>query len=64
MNVRFEISLNGKKLCLAGLESYGVMSAILSSIERNPERVKKLTSERSLEVSRFSGKWTIGGLFK
>ena len=35
--MRFEVSLNGEQLCVAGLGEFGVLSAILSWVKRDPE---------------------------
>ena len=36
--MRFEISINGKRHCIAGQNAFGVLSAILSWVKRRPER--------------------------
>ena len=35
---RFEVLLNGKRVCVAGIASFGVMNVILSRVKRNPKR--------------------------
>jgi hypothetical protein len=49
MNVRFEVFVNGERICIAGFDSFGVMTAVLTSVERNPEKAKNLKTDRSLE---------------
>jgi hypothetical protein len=49
MNVRFEAFVNEKRICTAGFDSFGVLSATLTSVERNPEKAKKLKIDRPLE---------------
>jgi hypothetical protein len=36
--MRFEITVNGKRYCVAGSGAYGVLSAILSWVKRRPDR--------------------------
>jgi len=36
--IAFEVSLNGKRACVAGVEGFGVLSAILSWVRRHPEK--------------------------
>ena len=38
--MRFEVFLNGERLCMAGLE-FGVLSAILTWVRRNPNGFEK-----------------------
>jgi hypothetical protein len=35
--VRFELLINGKKICVSGIEEYGVLDAILHWVKRNPK---------------------------
>lgn len=37
----FEVSINGKRVCLAGIGDFGVLSAILTWVKRNPSRCPK-----------------------
>ena len=58
MNVRFEVSVNGKRLCTAGLDSYGVLSAVLSSVERNPVAEAKLCIQASIREGSLELAWS------
>ena len=35
--MRFEVAVNGERLCIAGLQGFGVLGAVLSWVKRNPE---------------------------
>ena len=35
---RFEILINGRKACVAGVSRFGVLSVVLTRVRRNPER--------------------------
>ena len=35
---RFEVLINGRRVCVAGIASFGVMNVILSRVKRNPKR--------------------------
>jgi len=37
--LRLEILLNGRRLAIAGVEQFGVLSAIVSWVRRNPDKV-------------------------
>ena len=37
--VRFEILLNGRRLATTGIERFGVLSAVISWVRRNPSNV-------------------------
>jgi len=50
MIARFEAYVNDDKVCTAGLGSYGVMTAILTLVERSPEQAKRMQSGGSLEA--------------
>lgn len=39
--IRFEVSINGEHVCTAGIENFGVVSAILSAVRRNPAKFKE-----------------------
>lgn len=51
--IAFKVSLNGRKVCVAGVPHLGVLSAILTSVRRRPEH--RGPTERALVVE-------IGGL--
>ena len=54
--IAFEVSLNGKRACVAGVEGFGVLSAILSRVRRHPEKRRHgRTAEEGLTVD-------VGGL--
>jgi hypothetical protein len=46
----FEVSVNGEVVCVAGLDEYGVLTAILSWVRRRPDAEFKPDSEE-LEFS-------------
>jgi len=35
--LRFEVHLNGRKLCVSGMDSYGVLDVILTRVKRSPK---------------------------
>jgi len=37
--MRFEVFVNGKKTLIAGIDGFGVLTAILTRVKRNPRRV-------------------------
>src|SRR4249919_3433307 len=45
--MRFEILVNGKRVCLAGIPGYGVLTATLSWVKRNPASVDRTTIKTS-----------------
>jgi hypothetical protein len=54
INMRFEVSINGEKACTAGIQDFGVLSAIVTRVKRNPNKVnpsklKNSTLEEFLE---------------
>src|SRR5262245_46394729 len=50
----FEVSVNGKTVCIAGFDDYGVLSAILTWVRRRPD-VEFQPGSEELE-------FTVGGL--
>jgi hypothetical protein len=53
--IAFEVSLNGSKACVAGVDGFGVLTAILSSVYRTPnpdagEDASRPIQELTLEV--------------
>jgi hypothetical protein len=38
---RFEILINGRRACVAGVDTYGVLNVILSRVKRSPLRFPK-----------------------
>jgi hypothetical protein len=51
--IAFDVSLNGKRACVAGVEDFGVLSAILTWVRRHPEtrRRGRTADELTVEVS-------------
>lgn len=49
MNVRFEVSVNGKRVCVAGLPSCGVLGVNITSMERSPGQAAELKDHEPLE---------------
>jgi hypothetical protein len=52
--MRFEISINGQKVCTAGIEDFGVLSTTITRVKRNPNqadpaKLKNSTLEEFLE---------------
>ena len=37
--MRFEVSINGEKVCTAGIRDYGVLSTTVTRVKRNPSQV-------------------------
>jgi len=35
--LRFQVLINGRRACVSGMEGYGVLSAVLSRVMRNPK---------------------------
>ena len=48
--MRFEVSVNGERLCIAGVKGFGVLGAILSWVKRNPERFPETAPSSDLET--------------
>jgi hypothetical protein len=51
--IAFEVSLNGRRVCTAGIEHFGVVSAILTWVRRHPKRSrtgKTVEEELTAEV--------------
>ena len=38
MSIRFEILINGERFCVAGHEGFGVLSAMVTWAQRNPDQ--------------------------
>ena len=60
--MRFQIIINGKKICIAGIKDYGVLSAIASWVKRDPT---KYDSNKHPSLKEFTDEETsfhIGGL--
>ncbi len=37
--MRFEITINGEKICTVGIEGYGVLSTTITRVKHNPSQV-------------------------
>jgi hypothetical protein len=51
--IAFEVSLNGKRVCTAGVQDFGVLSAIVSWVRRRPAQSrdgKTIEEELTVEV--------------
>jgi hypothetical protein len=62
--VRFEVLINGKRICTAGVNGYGVLSAVLSRVKRNPTQVTPTALENTT-LERFLAElveFEVGGL--
>jgi hypothetical protein len=63
MATRFEISVNGERLCVVGHDGFGVLSAVVSWCQRNPARFDPAKSQMSREeFGAEELKFEIGGL--
>jgi hypothetical protein len=52
--IAFEVTLNGKRVCTAGVEDFGVLSTILTWVRRSPEHSRDgntIEEELTAEVS-------------
>src|SRR5262245_42436950 len=61
---RFEVLINGRRVCVAGITSFGVMNVILSRVKRNPKRYpgRKKISYTERKWSREQLDVYVGGL--
>jgi hypothetical protein len=60
--MRFQLVINGKQTCTAGIKDYGVLSAIASWVLRDPA---KYDSEKHLSLEKCSAEessFCVGGL--
>lgn len=56
--IAFKVSLNGKRVCTAGVRDFGVVSAIVSWVRRKPEnsrRKKGIEEELTAEIGGLDG---------
>ena len=58
----FEIYCNGEKLCTAGIGEFGVLSAILTWVSHEPEKLKKWAEEGTPSTEPTRLEFTVGGL--
>ena len=63
---RFEVLINGRRACVAGVDTYGVLNVILSRVKRSPLRFPK---QRTRQVAHTKRTWSreqldvyVGGL--
>lgn len=59
--IRLEILVNGRPACVSGMNGYGVLSAILHRVKRNPKKYPGNTMSRT-EWSKERIELQIGGL--
>jgi hypothetical protein len=45
-NMRFEVLINGEKVCTAGIQDYGVLSTTITRVKRNPNKAEKSKSPK------------------
>ena len=57
----FEVHRNGEKLCI-GIGDFGVLSAILTWVSHEPEKLKQWTEEGILDTEPTRLEFTVGGL--
>src|SRR5262249_50475076 len=58
----FEVYRNGKKHCTAGIGEFGVLTAILTWVSHQPEKLARWTAEGIPETEPRSLELTVGGL--
>src|SRR5215471_9403623 len=52
--IRVEVLLNGRRIALAGVEEFGVISAIVSWVRRSPAKISaKLRADPKFDESQF-----------
>jgi hypothetical protein len=52
--VRFEVLLNGRRVAITGIEHFGVMSAIITWVRRNPKNItEKMRADPGFDELRF-----------
>ena len=62
--MRFELEINGEKICIAGMDGYAVLSAIVTWAKRDPSRFdpKKLPHSTFEQFSQEDLHIQLGGL--
>lgn len=58
----FEVYCNGEKLCTAGIGEFGVLTAILTWVSHDPEKLKKWAESGIPDTEPTSLDFTVGGL--
>lgn len=63
-NIRFQLEINGKPICISGVNGFGVLSAIVTWAKRDPTKFDSIRlSHSSLEdFSREEMRIEFGGL--
>lgn len=63
-NIRFQLEINGKPICISGVDGYGVLSAIVTWAKRDPTKfsLMKLPHSSLEEFSREELRIEFGGL--
>lgn len=56
--VRFQVLVNGKQLCIAGVDRFGVLSACMSWVRRDPERYVAWKAEAEPTWSTSPEEWS------
>jgi hypothetical protein len=52
--VRFEVLLNGRRVAVIGMEQFGVVSAIITWVRRNPKNItEKMRADPSFDELHF-----------
>jgi hypothetical protein len=54
----FEVTINGKKMCTAGIEDYGVITAIFSQVKTPPQANTEKIEDGRIDEPYF----TVGGM--
>ena len=60
--MRFQIIINGKEICTAGIKDYGVLSAITSWVLRDPAKYDANKHPSLEEFTAEEMSFTVGGL--
>ena len=60
--MRFQVIINGKKICTAGIKEYGVLSAIASWVKRHPAKYDPNKHPSLEEFTAEEITFSLGGL--
>jgi hypothetical protein len=58
----FEVYRNGQKLCTAGIGDFGVLTALLTWVSHEPEKLARWAAEGIPETEPSTLEFTVGGL--
>jgi hypothetical protein len=58
----FEVYRNGEKLCTAGIGDFGVLSAMLTWVSHEPEKLKEWAESGVPDIEATRLEFTVGGL--